>query len=251
MCAPTANSVAGARASIAWPGKRPAKRQSAARPAIAASENRSTSLACSAASLRGRPRNGMPKARTKQAAASAAVSATPAPTAGARIFSVHCGKLGLSSTDCRIIHSETKPLSGGRAEIAAAPTSMKSPVAGMRLRSPPSRSSRRSPVAVRTAPGAEEQQALEQRVVEGVQQRGGHRQRRRGVEAAGVEGVGEAEADEDEADVLDRAVGEHALEVVVHQRLQDADEPARRADDQHGNARAASRAGRRDRRRRG
>ena len=182
MCAPTASWVAGASASIAWPGKRPARRQSAASSAIAASEARSTSRAFSAASLRGRPRNGMPKARTKQAAASAAVSATLAPTAGARIFSVHCGKLGLSSTACRIIHSETKPLSGGKAEIAAAPTSMKRP--GRRHPVEESAEPVQPPLAGRREhrARAEEQEALEQRVVESVQERSRHRQRSRGVE---------------------------------------------------------------------
>ncbi len=94
----------------------------------------------------------MPKARTKHAAASAATSAMIAPTAGVSSFSVHCGNCGLSRMACSISHSETKPLSGGSAEIAAQPTSMKKPVAGMRLSRPPSRPMRRSPVAVSTAP---------------------------------------------------------------------------------------------------
>jgi hypothetical protein len=44
---------------------------------------------------RGRPRKVMPKALTKQAAASAADSASSAPTAGARNLSSHCGNSGL------------------------------------------------------------------------------------------------------------------------------------------------------------
>ena len=64
----------------------------------------------------------MPNALTKQAAASAADSASSAPTAGTRIFSPHDGKSGLSRIAWKVSHSETKPLSGGSAEIAAQPT---------------------------------------------------------------------------------------------------------------------------------
>ena len=44
--------------------------------------------------------------------------------------------------------------------------------------------------------GAEEQQALEQRVVEDVEQRGGQRQRRGPAHGVGLEGHGEPEADD-------------------------------------------------------
>ena len=52
--------------------------------------------------------------------------------------------------------------------------------------------------------GAEEEQALEERMVEDVEQRRGQRQRRGRRHAVGVEGERQAEADEDDADVLDR-----------------------------------------------
>ena len=78
--------------------------------------------ACAAAGVRGRPRKVTPKALTKQAAASAADSASSAPTAGTRIFSPHCGRSGLSRIAWKVSHSETKPLSGGSAEIATQPT---------------------------------------------------------------------------------------------------------------------------------
>ena len=64
----------------------------------------------------------MPKALTKQAAASAADSAMTAPTAGTRNFRLHCGRSGLTRIAWNSSHSETKPLSGGSAEIAAQPT---------------------------------------------------------------------------------------------------------------------------------
>ena len=63
----------------------------------------------------------IPKALTKQAAASAAESASNPPTAGARNFSTHCGSWGLSRIAWKVSHSETKPLNGGSAEIAAEP----------------------------------------------------------------------------------------------------------------------------------
>ena len=90
----------------------PARRQSTARIAIAASEKRSTSCALATAASRGRPRKVKPNARTKQAPASAAASAKSAPTAGIMSFSPHCGICGLSSTAWKVSHSETKPLNG-------------------------------------------------------------------------------------------------------------------------------------------
>src|SRR5208337_259028 len=95
--APIATCVAGLTASIAWPGKTPARRHSVARIAIVASAKRSASRARSAASVRGRPRKVMPNALQKQAAASAADSASTAPTAGANIFSTQDGNSGLNN----------------------------------------------------------------------------------------------------------------------------------------------------------
>ena len=70
--------------------------------------------------MRGRPRKVTPKALTKQAAASAADSASMAPTAGTMSFRPHDGSAGLSRIAWKVSHSETKPLSGGSAEIADA-----------------------------------------------------------------------------------------------------------------------------------
>ena len=83
---------------------------------------------------------------------------------------------------CNISHSETKPLSGGRAEIAAQPTSMKQ--AGRRHAVEQAAEPLHAALAGRRQhrAGGEEQQALEQRVVERMQQRGSHRQRRRAGE---------------------------------------------------------------------
>ena len=92
----------------------------AAASASMAREREAVGLAAPARppAMRGRPRKVMPKARTKQAAASAADSASIAPTAGTSSFRPHCGRSGLSRMAWKISHSETKPLSGGSAEIA-------------------------------------------------------------------------------------------------------------------------------------
>ncbi len=138
----------------------PATRQSAAKQNIAASEKRSVSCARSAAGVRGRPRNVTPKALTKQAAASAADIASNAPTAGTRNFSPQDGSCGLSRIAWNVSHSETKPLSGGNAEMAAQPTRNTNAVCGMRWMRPPRCSMSRSPVAVSTAPAPKNNRLL-------------------------------------------------------------------------------------------
>ena len=79
----------------------------------------------------------MPKARTKHAAASAADSASSAPTAGTISFRPQDGNCGLSRMAWKVSHSETKPLSGGSAEIATQPTRNTNAVCGMRWIRPP------------------------------------------------------------------------------------------------------------------
>src|SRR5271165_2133978 len=93
---PTAPLTAGDRASMNKPGNTPATRQRAASENIAASAKRLLSRAFLAASVRGRPRNVIPNALAKHAAASAAESASSAPTAGANILSTQDDKIGLS-----------------------------------------------------------------------------------------------------------------------------------------------------------
>ena len=176
------------------------------------------------------------EARTKQAAASAAASASIAPTAGTISLRPHCGSSGLSRMAWNISHSETKPLSGGSAEIARQPPRNRKAVSGMRWIRPPSCSMSRSPVAFKHGAGAEEQQALEQRVIEDVEQRRGERERRRGRHAVGLEGEREAEADEDDADVLDRAVGEQPLEVALHEGAEHAEHGGDAAEREHDDA---------------
>src|SRR5665648_112724 len=122
MLTPTRLLVTGASASMKKPGRIPANRQSAAKKYMAARELLSVSCAFAAAGVRARPRKLTPKALTKQAAASAADSASSAPTAGTRNFRPQDGNCGLSRMAWNVSHSDTKPLSGGSAEIATQPT---------------------------------------------------------------------------------------------------------------------------------
>src|SRR5205823_13587841 len=110
----------------------PATRQSAARKNIAARENRSVSRAFSAAGVRARPRKVTPNALTKHAAANVADRARSAPTAGTKSLSPQEGSCGLTRIAWKVSHSDTKPLSGGSAEIAAQPTRKTKAVCGMR-----------------------------------------------------------------------------------------------------------------------
>ena len=130
----------------------------------------------------------------------------------------------------KISHSEAKPLNGGSAEIAMLAARNAADESGMRWIRPPSRSMSCSPVATMTVPAPKNRSALEQHVVEGVEQRGGQRQRGGAGEAAGFEGQGQTERDEDDADILDGAVGEHALQIGFHQRVQHADRRGRAAE---------------------
>ena len=70
-------------------------------------------------------------------------------------------------------------------------------------------------------------------MVEDVEQRRGHRQRRRRLHAVGAEAERETQADEDDADVLDRVIGEQPLEVVLHQRVEHAEHGGHPAEHDH------------------
>ena len=136
-----------------------------------------------------------------------------------------------------VSHSEAKPLSGGTPAIAIDPTRKAPPVQGMRRSSPPIRSRSSEPTARSKAPAAEEQQRLEHRVVEDVQQRGGEGDRRPGRVALGGEEDRRAEAERDDADVLDRVEGEQALEVVLHERVEHAAQRRQQPQPEHHEAR--------------
>ena len=116
--------------------------------------------ACAATGVRGRPRKATPKALTKQAAASAADSASMAPTAGTMILRPQDGSAGLSRIAWKVSHSETKPLSGGSAEMAMQPARKAKAVTGMRWMRPPRCSMSRCPVATSTAPAPKNSRLL-------------------------------------------------------------------------------------------
>ena len=82
--------------------------------------------------------------------------------------------------------------------------------------------------------GAEEQQALEDAVVEDVEQRRGHGERGCRRHRVRLEGERKAEPDEDDADILDRAVGEEPLQVALQHGVEHADHRGRAAEHQHG-----------------
>ena len=178
----------------------------------------------------------MPNAFTKQAAASAADSASNAPSAGMAIFRPHCGRSGCSRMAWKVSHSDTKPFSGGRAEIAAQPTRKQNAVCGMRWIRPPRCSMSRSPVAFSTAPEPKNSRLLNTEWLKTWNKRGGQRQRGGGRQSVGGERQRQAEADEDDADVLDRVVGEQALQVVLHQRVEHAEHRGDAAQHQHDHA---------------
>ena len=83
---------------------------------------------------------------------------------------------------------------------------------------------------------AEEQEIFEQRMVEHMQQRRGEGERRGPAEAKGLEAEGETKADEDDADILDRVIGEQALQIVLHQRVEHAHDAGDAGERQHQHA---------------
>ena len=205
------------------PGNTPASRQSAAKANIAPSEKRSTSCALGRR-LAARPAEeghaegldeagrGQRRRKRQQRADRRHQNLRP-----------HCGTSGLTRIAWKVSHSETKPLSGGSAEMAAAADQE----GEGRKRHAVDQAAQLLHVALagrrQHGAGAEEQQALEQRVIEHVEQRRRQRERRGQAHGVGLEGERQAEADEDDADVLDRVVGEQALQVVLHQRVQHAE----------------------------
>ena len=76
---------------------------------------------------------------------------------------------------------------------------------------------------------AEEQQGLEPGMVEHVQECRRHRHGRRLVLGVGAEGQSEAQRHEDQADILDRRIGQHALEVAVEHRVEQPEHGRHRA----------------------
>ena len=94
----------------------------------------------------------------------------------------------------------------------------------------------RSPVAVSTAPAAKNSRLLNSEWLSTCSSAAVKASAAAGGHAVGLEGEREAQADEDDADVLDRAVGEQPLEVALHQGAEHAEHGADAADRQHHDA---------------
>ena len=73
-----------------------------------------------------------------------------------------CGIADPPSSAWNTSHSEAKPLSGGSAEIAHAPSRKKNAVRGIRLISPPISSMLRVPIACSTEPAPRKSSPLKQ-----------------------------------------------------------------------------------------
>jgi hypothetical protein len=81
--------------------------------------------------------------------------------------------------------------------------------------------------------GTEKQEALEDRMVEHVEQRSRQRQGGGDVHVVGAKRQRQSEADENDADVFDRVIGQEPLQIVLHQGIQNPDggaDPAERQD---------------------
>ncbi len=83
----------------------------------------------------------------------------------------------------------------------------------------------------------QEQQRLEHRVVEDVEERRRERDRRPGRLAVGGEEDRGAEAERDDPDVLDRVKGQQPLQVVLHQRVENTAQRRQQAQPEHSQAR--------------
>jgi len=95
----------------------------------------------------------IPNALTKHAAARPLVKARAAAMIPRNsLYPPEEACIAPRNKDCRVSHSLTNPFSGGRADIAIAPSRNRAPVQGMFLMSPPIFSISLVPVALYTAP---------------------------------------------------------------------------------------------------
>ena len=136
----------------------------------------------------------------------------------------------------KVSHSETKPFSGGSAEMATQPTRKAKAVSGMRWMSPPRCSMSRSPVAVSTAPEPKNSRLLNSEWLNTWNSAAVKRESGGPVHAIRLECERKPEADEDDADILDRVIGEQALQIVLHQRVEHADDAGDAAEHKHHHA---------------
>ena len=176
----------------------------------------------------------MPKALTKQAAASAVVRPSRAPPIGkASRTKVSLDVWKPSSSDWKTSHSLTKPFRKGSPEMAMAPSRKNPAVHGIRRARPPMCSIWRVPQAATTPPAPRKSRPLNRawfRTWSSDAARASTASAGRPVDERDHPDTGR---DEDDADVLDAVVGEQALEVVLHQRVEDPQQHRDRAYRQH------------------
>ena len=92
----------------------------------------------------------------------------------------------------------------------------------MRWMRPPRRSMSRSPVAVSTAPEPKNKRLLKSEWLSTCSRPAVSASAAAARHAVGLEGERKSEPDEDDPDVLHRVIGEQALEIVLHQRIEHA-----------------------------
>ena len=227
-----------ARASTT-PGKHArARRTEPASKACGTSITAGASCAAAAARLRGNARNADTERLDETGRRERARQRQQRAATGNRKWTSGSGRApGTRSRNAwNVSHSLAKPLRGGSPEIATAPTRKNS--AGPRH--PPQQAPEflDLPRAGRHdhASGAEEQQSLEDRVVQHVVEAGGDADRGQSLAVHRERHHAGAQPEQDDADVLDAVVGEQPLEVVLHQRIQHA-ENRRERPDQRGRGR--------------
>ena len=149
---PSSCSVSASNAGRNQVAPKPKATQAIANQLMPTSMERGASWALRDPALRGRARNVIANAFTKQAAAKAPVNASMEPASGNRIRV----KPPVAPNPARrlwyVSHSLTNPFNGGRPEMATAPIRKQKAVTGMGRINPPNSSMFRVPVECSTDP---------------------------------------------------------------------------------------------------
>ena len=164
------SATTGASASTTSPGRIPARMHSVARAIMVPRQKASTSAADLAAGATWSAQKGDAERLDEAGGGQRCRQGEGGADGGDEDqLSPTCGERRTEKIAWKVSHSETKPLSGGSAEMAAQPRRKVTAVVGMRWISPPKCSMSRSPVAVSTAPAPRNSRLFEQRVIEHVE----------------------------------------------------------------------------------
>ena len=205
------------------PGTTPRTTQATASAATAVHMGSGASTASATRVRRGRPSSTSPTTLTKQSTARAAVAPRAASAMAPATPTATPPLAGTASSDCSVSHSEANPFrrrqpgDRHRADEEGQPGP----------RHPVQKAA--DPVDLERArralerPGAEEEEALEDGVIERVQERGRERDAGPVVRSALAEQETRSEAEHDDPDVLDRVEREQSLQLVLEDRVHDAD----------------------------